>query len=84
MPKKGVKRSSTKSPSRSRSRSRSGSRSRSRSPAKVLKGKSSAKKDASTRPLSAYNIFLKEYNKKHPGLGKQLMVEAGKAWRATK
>ena len=34
------------------------------------------------RKPSAYALFVKEYSKKHPGLGKSLMKEAAAAWKA--
>ena len=36
------------------------------------------------RKPSAYALFVKEYSKKHPGLGKSLMKEAAAAWKARK
>jgi hypothetical protein len=36
------------------------------------------------RAPSAYAMFVKSYAAKHPGLGKSLMSEAAKAWKASK
>ena len=41
---------------------------------------SSSEKKGGRKP-SAYALFVKEYAKKHPGLGKSLMKEAAAAWK---
>ena len=40
-----------------------------------------AEKPTGGRKPSAYAMFVKEYSKKHPGLGKSLMKEAAAAWK---